>query len=170
MPRTARTAFSTARLRRLTVVGALIVVAALSGCAGSTPGSTPAIADAKADALAIRDAIEATMPEGASIGTSDVDNQIGCDADTAQYDGTRTITVAPGFDSAQWLDAVAAEYGGKSRWRAEKKVAADGSSDATSGLALFSTDGFYVRIDAIADAPSLGPVVMLSASSPCALL
>lgn len=155
--------------RSLALGGLLVATAALSGCAAAVPSSPPAFDDAKSVALDIRAEVEATLPAGVAGSTTDVDNKIGCDADTAQYDGTRKIEVASDFDSAQWLDSVADEYGDQSRWKSEKNVAADGSSDTTLGLSLSSTDGFYVRIDAIAGSDG-SPVVILSASSPCASL
>lgn len=136
-------------------------------------GSTAGLAsfdETKAQALELRDGIEKTLPPDAVTDVSDKDNLIPCDADTGQYDGTRTIGVGDAFDRTAWLDSVAATFDTKGGWKVVKQVAADGSSDATSGLSLASEDGYYVRIDEFGDGGQGTPSIILSASGPCSTL
>lgn len=126
--------------------------------------------ETKAQALELRDGIEKTLPSDAVKEVSDKDNLIPCDADTGQYDGTRTIGVADAFDRPAWIDSVASTFDAKDGWKVVRKVAADGSSDAISGLALASEDGYYVRIDEFGDGGQGTPVIILSASGPCSTL
>lgn len=128
--------------------------------------------EAKQSALALRDDIEKTLPSEYVTDSTDADNLIPCDeaGDTGQYDGTRTIRVADGFDRSSWIDSVAATFSADGGWTVSKQVAADGSSDATSGLSLRSEAGYYVRIDEVSDAGQGAPAIILSASSPCATL
>jgi hypothetical protein len=132
----------------------------------------PTFDDAKARALALRHDIEKTLPSESVTVSSDADNLIPCDGpgDTGQYDGTRTIAVTDGFDRSAWIDSVAETFSAKGDWKVVKKVAADGSSDATSGLAVRSEEGYYVRIDGVSDAGQGAPAIIISASSPCATL
>jgi len=132
----------------------------------------PTFDEAKQGALALRDDIEKTLPPEYVADSSDADNLIPCDeaGDTGQYDGTRTIQVADGFDRSSWIDSVAATFSAEGGWTVSKQVAADGSSDATSGLSLRSEAGYYVRIDEVSDAGQGTPAIILSASSPCATL
>jgi hypothetical protein len=127
----------------------------------------PSYESTKSQALDLRAELEATLPAGAPT-VRDVENPIRCSDEAAQYGGTLTVGVAADFDSAAWLDEAAALFEDRSGWRVEKKVAADGSSNATSGVAYFSDDGYYLRLDAATDGLGGDPVLVLSASGPCA--
>lgn len=147
----------------------VILVAALAGC--SAVSQAPSFESTKAEALAFRQELAQTLPSDGLSTATEKDNLITCDGgDTAQYDGTMTVTVPDDFDRAAWLDEAAATFAERSGWRVEKRVDADGSSDATSGVAFFSEGGYYMRLDEFDDGQGGGPVIILSASGPCSAL
>lgn len=79
----------------------------------------------------MRDELATTLPAEDVLTTDAVENSIGRDgSDTAQFDGTVTVTVDAPFDRAAWLDEAAASYTDRPGWRVKKKVDVDGSSDA----------------------------------------
>ncbi|KQQ52904.1 hypothetical protein [Plantibacter sp. Leaf314] len=146
----------------------IAVVLALAGC--SPVHGAPSFASTKAEALALRDELAATLPAEDVLTTEPVENSIECDgSDTAQFDGTVTLTVDASFDRAAWLDEAAASYADRPGWRVQKKVDADGSSDATSGVSFFSDDAYYLRLDEFGDTADEEPAIVLSASGPCSV-
>jgi hypothetical protein len=157
-------------MRTLTVLSAaaLAVALTLTGCAvQNTEPAKLTFDDAKSQALSLRAEIEKTLPSGVALDSSDNDIRVPCGDDGAQFDGNRTVTVSSEFDRAAWLDSVAGRFETRDGWTVQKKVAADGSSEATSGVAMNSADGFYVRLGEFGETASGGPVVVLSASGPC---
>ncbi|MDD9151576.1 hypothetical protein [Plantibacter flavus] len=154
---------------RRTMLGliGIVLACALAGC-GSLQ-IRPDYDTTKSEALSLRAEFEATLPaDSASTGVED-DVDIQCTGGAAQFNGILTVSVAADFDRAAWLDDAAAMYAGRAGWKMEKKVAADGSSDATRAVAFTSDDGFYLRLGEFADAPEVGPVIVLSASGPCSV-
>ena len=114
------------------------------------------------------DRAEAMLPADSVTSTSEDEVVVACGADAAELDQIVTVGTLPEFDRAAWLDEVAAEYGTDSEWKIEKKVAADGSSDDTSALALFRKDGYYMRFGSFDDIGGGVPGVVLSVSGLCA--
>ena len=123
--------------------------------------------EAKAAALALVSQMEKMLPSEAIITSSDNEVRVACGDDAAQFDGIRTVSVTAEFDRSAWLDDAAAEFEKKPGWTVQKNVAADDSSDATSAISVVSADGYYLRVDEFADTAEGGPVMVLSASSPC---
>lgn len=143
---------------------ALCLVGALAGCGVFDRG--PSYESAKEQALSLRQEFEAMLPDGAST-VSQNDVELACSGGAVQYDGSITVSVAEDFDRNAWLDEAAAMYADRAAWKVEKVVAADDSSDLTSGVSFISDDGYYVRLDEFADTSEWGPVLVLGASGPC---
>ena len=156
-------------IRRVLSAAAIAAALTLTGCGvvNNSESTKLGFDDAQAQALSLRDEIEKTLPDGVALGSSDNDIRIPCGDDAAQFDGNRTVTVSDGFDRAAWLDSVAGRFETRDGWTVQKKVAADGSSDATSGVSMTSADGYYVRLGEFSETSTGGPVVVLSASGPC---
>jgi predicted small lipoprotein YifL len=150
--------------RAVSIFLAICIVGALAGCGAFQRG--PSYESAKEAALALRQEFEATLPDGAST-VSEKEVDLACSGGAAQYDGSITVSVAEGFDRNAWLDEAAAMYADRPAWKVEKAVAADDSSDATSGVSFISDDGYYVRLDEFADTSEWGPVLVLGTSGPC---
>lgn len=155
--------------RRLIFAAALAAALTLTGCGvvNNSESTKLTFDGARSQALALRDEIEKTLPDGAALDSSDNDIRVPCGAEAAQFDGNRTVTVSDGFDRTAWLDGVAAEFEARDEWTVQKNVAADGSSQATSSVAMTSADGFSVRLGEFGETAAGGPVVVLSASGPC---
>lgn len=152
--------------RALAGVVGVAVVLSLTGC-GILQG-TPSFESTKAEALELRSEFEQTLPAGYLSTATEDDTLIHCNSeDVVQFAGTLSVSVEGVFDRTAWLDDAAAMYADRDGWRVEKKVAADGSSDATSAVAFFSDTGYYMRLGEFATTPEGGPVVILSASGPC---
>lgn len=151
------------------MVTALAVVVTVTGCGvvQNSQATDLTFDEAKAQALLLVSEVGETLPAQAIVGSSDDEVRIACGDDAAQYDGIRTVSVSSEFDRAAWLDDTAATFEKKQGWTVQKKVAADGSSDATSAVSLVSADGYYMRLGEFAETSEGGPVVVLSASSPC---
>lgn len=145
------------------------VVVTMTGCGVvNDPGSTGLSYDgSRAAALSLRDEVQETLSSAAVLSSSDDEVRIACGDDAAQFGGTRTIVVAADFDRAEWLDQAAASFEQRQGWKIQKKVAADGSSEATTAVSMVSADGYYLRLGEFSTAPQGGPVVVLSASGPC---
>ncbi|ROR80088.1 hypothetical protein SAMN06295974_1984 [Plantibacter flavus] len=150
--------------RALSTFLAICIVGTLAGCGAFQRG--PSYESAKEAALSLREEFEATLPDGASTVSED-EVDIACNGGAVQFNGIVTVDVAEDFDRNAWLDEAAARYADRAAWKVEKKVAADDSSDATSAVAFFSENGYYVRLDEFADTAEWGPVIVLSASGPC---
>jgi len=149
-------------------LGVIAAVFTLTGC--SPLHEAPSFASTKAKALALRDELAATLPAEDVLTTDAVENSIECDgSDTAQFDGTVTVTVAATLDRAAWLDEAASSYTDRPGWRVQKVVDSDGSSDATSGVSFFSDHGYYLRLDEFGDTSDQEPAIVLSASGPCSV-
>ena len=151
------------------VAAAVATLVALAGCSllgGSVGG--PTWDETKAEAIVLLDRAEAMLPADSVTSTSEDEVVVACGADAAELDQIVTVGTLPEFDRAAWLDEVAAEYGTDSEWKIEKKVAADGSSDDTSALALFRKDGYYMRFGSFDDIGGGVPGVVLSVSGLCA--
>jgi len=152
--------------RALAGVVGVAVVLSLTGC-GILQG-TPSFESTKAEALELRSEFEQTLPAGYLSTATEDDTLIHCNSeDVVQFAGTLSVSVEGDFDRTAWLDDAAAMYADRDGWRVEKKVAADGSSDATAAVAFFSDNGYYMRLGEFATTPEGGPVVILSASGPC---
>jgi hypothetical protein len=151
------------------MVTALAVVVTVTGCGvvDNSKAIDQTFDEAKAQALSLVNEVGETLPAKAIVGSSDDEVRIACGDDAAQYDGIRTVSVSPEFDRTAWLDATADAFEKKEGWTVQKKVAADGSSEATSAVSLVSADGYYMRLGEFAETPEGGPVIVLSASSPC---
>lgn len=147
------------------VIGAAVVLG-LAGC--GIFQSAPSLESTKAAALELRSEMADTLPASyLSTATEDY-TLIHCNReDIVQFDGVLSVSVPEDFDRTAWLDDAAAMYADRDGWRVEKKVAADGSSDATSAVAFFSDTGYYMRLGEFATTPEGGPVIILSASGPC---
>jgi len=147
------------------VIGAAVVLG-LAGC--GIFHSAPSLESTKAAALELRSEMADTLPASyLSTATEDY-TLIHCNReDIVQFDGVLSVSVPEDFDRTAWLDDAAAMYADRDGWRVEKKVAADGSSDATSAVAFFSDTGYYMRLGEFATTPEGGPVIILSASGPC---
>ncbi|WP_143459110.1 hypothetical protein [Leifsonia sp. ALI-44-B] len=146
-----------------------MLVLTAAGC-GVVPQG-PSFESTKADALELRSEFEEMLPAADVAAGTVKDHILPCDgSDTAQFDGVLIVSVAEDFDRTAWLDEAAAMYEDRPGWRVEKKVAADGSSDATSGVAFASEGGYYLRVDGVADTSEGGPVMVLSVSGPCSYL
>ena len=147
------------------VIGAAVVLG-LAGC--GIFHSAPSLESTKAAALELRSEMADTLPASyLSTATEDY-TLIHCNReDIVQFDGVLSVSVPEDFDRTAWLDDAAAMYADRDGWRVEKKVTADGSSDATSAVAFFSDTGYYMRLGEFATTPEGGPVIILSASGPC---
>lgn len=145
------------------------VALTMTGCGVvNDPGSTDLSYDgSRVEALSLRDEVQKTLSSEAVLSSSDDEVRIACGNDAAQFGGTRTIVVAADFDRTEWLDQAAASFEQRDGWKIQKKVAADGSSDATTAVSMVSADGYYLRLGEFSTAPQGGPVVVLSASGPC---
>ena len=160
--------------RRATRASALVAAAvatlvALAGCSllgGSVGG--PTWDETKAEAIVLLDRAEAMLPADSVTSTSEDETVIACGAATAELGRVLTIGTLFDFDRTAWLDEVAAEYATDADWRIEKKVAADGSSDATTAVALFRNDGYYLRFGSFDDIGGGVPGIVLSVAGPCA--
>ena len=152
------------------MLATLLVVATMTGCGvvNNSQATNLTYDEAKAQALTLVGEVGDMLPASAIVSSSDDEVRVACGDDAAQYDGIRTVSVTSEFDQAAWLDDTAATFEQKQGWKVEKKVAADGSSDATRAVAMVSPGGYYMRLGAFADTPEGGPVMVLSASSPCA--
>lgn len=142
----------------------ICMVFALTGCSLQAP--LPSYASARGAILEIRDSIQATVPSEEIIGSDDFESSLPCSGDGEQFDGVRTLTVDSSFDMTAWLDALAVDFKAKGDWRVERSVDAEGLSEATRAVALFSDDGRYLRAGAFASTPT-GAKLVLSASSVC---
>ncbi|KQM60951.1 hypothetical protein ASE64_04815 [Agreia sp. Leaf210] len=151
------------------MLATLAVAMTVTGC-GVVNNAQPTeltFAEAKAGALSLVDEMEQMLPSEAIIASSDNGVRVACGNDAAQFDGIRTVSVGAEFDRAVWLDDAAAEFEKRRGWTVQKNVRADDSSNATSALAVISADGYYLRLDEFATTSAGGPVMVLSASSPC---
>lgn len=147
------------------VIGVAVVLS-LAGC--GILQSAPSLESTKAAALELRSEMAETLPASyLSTATEDY-TLIHCNREgVVQFDGVLRVSVPEDFDRTAWLDDAAAMYADRDGWRVEKMVAADNSSDATSAVAFFSDDGYYMRLDEFATTSEGGPVMILSASGPC---
>lgn len=156
----------TMRRLALSLIG-IVLVGSLAGCGAFQRG--PSYESAKSEAISLREELEATLPEESVSTVDHAEIDVACNGDAVQFDGIVTVSVPADFDRAAWLDEAAAMYADRSGWKVQKKVAADGSSDATSAVSFTSEDGYYMRLGEFPDTSEWGPVVVLSASGPCTL-
>jgi ABC-type phosphate/phosphonate transport system substrate-binding protein len=144
-------------------VTALVVAASLSGCASSAGSAADALAAAKKNTLSMETQIAAFIPKK-SIVSIDQPTQskviFPCinKQNESYWPGTLTISLKPGLNTANLLDAIGDHWTNKTGWTVSNSTAADG----TPTMDITSASGYSYTAEFAA-----GPVFSVTAVSAC---